>query len=82
MTYFYKFSKQLFKLCYTENLVIASKILPKNWSWPARPGTDIQEVFPKEHIIKQVNDSLKALNIETCSVPDKLTSSLGRIRLQ
>lgn len=50
------------------NLVIASKILPKNWQWPARPGTDIQEVFPKEHIIKQVNDSLKALNIESLDV--------------
>lgn len=50
------------------NLVIASKILPKNWQWPARPGTDIQEVFPKEHIINQVNESLKALNIETIDV--------------
>lgn len=45
-----------------KDLVISSKILPKNWQWPARKGTDIQEVFPKSHIIEQVEGSLKALD--------------------
>lgn len=43
-------------------LVIASKIPPKNMKWPARKGTEIQEVFPREHIIKQVEESLKTLD--------------------
>ena len=50
------------------NLIISSKILPKNWQWPARPGTSIEDVFPKDHIINQVNESLKALNVETLDV--------------
>ncbi|MDP4010900.1 MAG: aldo/keto reductase [Candidatus Roizmanbacteria bacterium] len=50
------------------NLIIASKILPKNWQWPARKGTDIQEVFPKNHIIEQVNESLKTLDVEELDI--------------
>lgn len=46
------------------DLVIASKIMPKNYEWPARIGVDIQEVFPKEHITRQVDGSLKALDID------------------
>lgn len=44
------------------DLVIASKILPKNWQWPARSGSDIQEVFPSQHIVDQVEGSLKDLD--------------------
>ena len=48
----------------TANLVIASKILPLNHQWPAQKGIGIREVFPKKHIIKQVEDSLKTLDRE------------------
>lgn len=44
------------------NLVIASKVYPKNWQWPARQGVDIQEVFPRQHIIDQVEASLRTLD--------------------
>lgn len=47
------------------NIVIASKILPRNWQWPARKGVSIQEVFPKEHIIQQVEESLRTLDRES-----------------
>ena len=50
------------------NLIIASKILPKNWQWPAKSGTSISEVFPKSHIISQVDESLKTLDIEALDV--------------
>lgn len=44
------------------DLIIASKVLPKNWQWPARSGTNIQDVFPAKHIIEQVEGSLKDLD--------------------
>lgn len=50
------------------DLVIASKIYPLNFQWPARPGTDIQNVFPKSHIIELVESSLKTLDIEALDV--------------
>ena len=46
------------------NLVIASKVAPKNWNWPAFKNTHIREVFPKEHIEKLVNESLKRLGTD------------------
>lgn len=46
------------------DLVIASKINPRNWQWPARKGVSIEEVFPKEHIISLVDESLKTLDVE------------------
>ncbi|MBU1104759.1 aldo/keto reductase [Candidatus Parcubacteria bacterium] len=47
-----------------DNLIIASKIAPKNWNWPTLKGTLIKEVFPKEQIETLVNESLKRLGIE------------------
>lgn len=44
-----------------DNLIIASKVAPKNWSWPAFKNTPISDVFPKEHIIKLVDESLTRL---------------------
>ncbi|OGC38855.1 aldo/keto reductase [candidate division WWE3 bacterium RBG_13_37_7] len=45
-------------------LIIASKIAPKNWTWPAFKGTPINTVFPKEHMEKLVNESLKKLGTD------------------
>lgn len=46
-------------------LVIATKIVPKNWSWPTFLGTPISEVFPTDHIKNCVDDSLRGLEVET-----------------
>ena len=46
-------------------IVIATKVVPKNWKWPAWNGIPISEVFPPKHIEKCVNDSLRSLGIET-----------------
>lgn len=46
-----------------ENLVIASKVPPKNGHWPALADVSIDKVFPKDWICKNVEDSLKALEV-------------------
>ncbi len=46
-------------------LIIASKIPPKNWSWPAIPGVEIDEVFPTEWIEKCIDDSLRSLGVDS-----------------
>lgn len=48
-----------------EDLVIASKIMPKNWGWPALKGTEYSEVFPRDHMEKQLNTSLRRLGVES-----------------
>lgn len=47
-----------------ENILIASKVPPKNFEWPARDGVSIEEVFPKDWIVDKVHDSLRRLSIE------------------
>ena len=46
-------------------VVLATKVPPKNFKWPARQGVPISEVFPKDHIEKCVDDSLRSLGVET-----------------
>ena len=47
-----------------DDLIIATKVAPKNWSWPALKTVPIEEVFPDNHIEKLVHDSLKSLSVE------------------
>lgn len=47
-----------------DKLVIATKIAPKNFHWPAWKKDKIEDCFPKDHIIKQVDDSLKSLKTD------------------
>jgi aryl-alcohol dehydrogenase-like predicted oxidoreductase len=48
-----------------DELVIATKVAPKNWKWPARKGTPISEVFPNDHIERCVHDSLRSLGVDS-----------------
>ncbi|KKU56860.1 MAG: Aldo/keto reductase [Candidatus Amesbacteria bacterium GW2011_GWA2_47_11] len=48
-----------------DQLIIASKVPPKNWTWPAFRGVPISEIFPPEWITKCVDDSLASLGLET-----------------
>lgn len=48
----------------TERLCVATKIPPKNHEWPARPGSRIEEMFPRAHIIACTEASLKNLGVE------------------
>jgi len=43
---------------------VATKVPPKNLIWPAQPGIGIEEVFPYDHIMASVEESLRNLNID------------------
>lgn len=47
-----------------DKVIIASKIPPKNMEWPAHQGTPISEIFPADHIVKCVEDSLRSLGVD------------------
>ena len=47
---------------------VATKIPPKNQTWPAQPGVHAQETFPAEHIIACTERSLRKLGVETIDV--------------
>lgn len=48
-----------------DKLIIASKVAPLNFSWPAFKGTPISQVFPSSHIEKLVEESLTSLGIDS-----------------
>jgi aryl-alcohol dehydrogenase-like predicted oxidoreductase len=47
-----------------DEIVIATKVPPKNMEWPALPGVPIDQVFPSDHIEKCVDDSLRSLGVD------------------
>lgn len=47
-----------------KELVIATKVAPKNWHWPAWKADKLEDCFPSEHIEKQVDDSLRSLGVD------------------
>ena len=42
-------------------VVIASKVPPKNYIWPAKNGTPLATVFPKSYVLSSLDQSLKNL---------------------
>ena len=44
--------------------VVATKIPPKNFRWPAAPGIPLSEAFPKEWIVRQTEASLRRLRVD------------------
>lgn len=48
-----------------ETISVATKIPPKNLTWPARPGSQVSETFPYNHIIECTETSLRRLGVET-----------------
>jgi aryl-alcohol dehydrogenase-like predicted oxidoreductase len=46
-------------------LFVATKIPPKNLTWPGKVETPISEVFPPDHIREYTEKSLKNLGVET-----------------
>jgi aryl-alcohol dehydrogenase-like predicted oxidoreductase len=43
---------------------LATKVPPKNMIWPAKPGIGIEEVFPRDYIMRCAEDSLRNLRLE------------------
>jgi aryl-alcohol dehydrogenase-like predicted oxidoreductase len=48
-----------------ERIYVATKVPPRNRLWPARPGIDIDQVFPYQYIMDSAALSLKNLGMET-----------------
>ena len=48
-----------------KRLYVATKIPPKNFTWPSQPQFKLEEVFPAAHIVEYTEKSLKNLGIET-----------------
>lgn len=44
---------------------VATKVPPKNRTWPAQPGVGIEEVFPYDYVIRCTETSLRNLGVET-----------------
>lgn len=48
-----------------DKVIIATKVAPKNMTWPAWKNTPVSEVFPNQWIEKSVDDSLRSLGVDT-----------------
>ena len=48
-----------------KRLFIATKIPPKNFTWPSKRSFTLEECFPPEHIVKYTEMSLKNLGVDT-----------------
>ena len=51
-----------------ERIVVASKIPPKNMTWPAPDGIDPEEAFPAAHVRACTERSLSSLGMDTIDV--------------
>ena len=43
------------------DIILATKVPPLNQVWPARKGTPLREVFPRDHVIRSLEKSLSNL---------------------
>jgi aryl-alcohol dehydrogenase-like predicted oxidoreductase len=50
---------------HSRRVYIATKVPPKNYLWPARPGIGIRDVFPYDYTVRCTEKSLKNLGVET-----------------
>ena len=49
----------------SNDVIIASKVPPKNFIWPAQPGVPLPEVFPKGYVLSSLDRTLRNLGRET-----------------
>ena len=49
----------------TDPVFVATKVPPKNLTWPGKAETPISDVFPPDHIREYTEKSLKNLGVET-----------------
>jgi aryl-alcohol dehydrogenase-like predicted oxidoreductase len=49
----------------TEQVYVASKVPPKNLTWPAAEGSRVEDVFPGEHLRRLTERTLDNLRLET-----------------
>lgn len=56
---------QLVRAYRRQKLYIATKIPPKNQTWPSRRGSKLEDVFPPDYIREMTEVSLKNLGVDT-----------------
>jgi aryl-alcohol dehydrogenase-like predicted oxidoreductase len=47
-----------------DGVMVATKVPPKSFEWPARPGARLEESFPADWILSSCEESLKKLGVE------------------
>jgi aryl-alcohol dehydrogenase-like predicted oxidoreductase len=52
----------------SRDVVIASKVPPKNMIWPAQPESTLREVFPSRYVLASLETSLKNLKREAVDI--------------
>lgn len=60
-----KIANEMLRRHHGKRLYIATKIPPKNFTWPSRREFMLDECFPPGHIIEYTEKSLKNLGVET-----------------
>ena len=63
-------SEELLKRAFgrSDDVVIASKVPPKNFTWPASPGIPLQTVFPKQYVLDSLETTLRNLGRDRVDV--------------
>jgi aryl-alcohol dehydrogenase-like predicted oxidoreductase len=56
---------KLIKAYPQKKLYVATKIPPKNRTWPSRKGSTLAEVFPYEYIVEMTDRSLRNLGVDS-----------------
>lgn len=46
-------------------IFVATKVPPMNRVWPAAPGSELDDVFPYDYIVRSTEESLRNLSLET-----------------
>lgn len=49
----------------SEQVRVATKVPPKNYLWPARPGIGLEQVFPYDYVVECTEQSLRNLGLES-----------------
>src|SRR5947209_1787757 len=52
----------------SKDVIIASKVPPKNFIWPAQDKAPLADVFPSEYVLRSLEKTLKNLQRETVDV--------------
>ena len=52
----------------SKDVIIASKVPPRNMTWPAHPKSAFAEVFPCDYVLSALDTSLKNLQRETVDI--------------
>ena len=51
-----------------KEVVVATKVPPKNRTWPAQKGSTLSETFPKDYVLECTDKSLENLDVERVDV--------------